>query len=154
MKVIIHCSDSSFGNAATIALWHGLPKSMKGRGWSTIGYHYVILNGHMSSKAYNSFYDGHTETGRPLDDDNLIETFEYGAHVKGENHKSIGICLVGKSGIFTPRQLTSLNVLLSQLKSQFKKIEISQHSEYDNGKPFCSGLSKEYIENLNHYYRN
>ena len=38
-KIIIHCSDSEFGDAALIDKWH------KERGWTGIGYHYVILNG-------------------------------------------------------------------------------------------------------------
>ena len=36
-NIIIHCSDSDFGDAQTIDLWH------KQRGWKGIGYHYVIV---------------------------------------------------------------------------------------------------------------
>ena len=42
MEIILHCSDSEFGNAAIITKWHALPKP-NGRGWSNIGYHYVNM---------------------------------------------------------------------------------------------------------------
>ena len=150
MEIILHCSDSDFGNAAIITKWHVLPKP-NGRGWSNIGYHYVILNGQLSGKVYNKYFDGNIETGRPLDDDDLVESFEYGEHTKGNNNK-IGICLIGISGVFTPQQFKSLNILLSQLKKQFGKIEIKQHSDFDNKKPHCAGLTKEYLKDLNKYH--
>tara|TARA_R110002012_G_scaffold63845_3_gene167967 strand:- start:11178 stop:11594 length:417 start_codon:yes stop_codon:yes gene_type:complete len=72
-RIIIHCSATPEGrdiDAATIKDWH-----VNGNGWSDIGYHYVIkLNGEI-------------ESGRPLD--------VTGAHVKGHNKDSIGICYVG-----------------------------------------------------------
>ena len=72
-RIIIHCSATPEGrdiDAATIKDWH-----VNGNGWSDIGYHYVIkLNAEI-------------ESGRPLD--------VTGAHVKGHNKDSIGICYVG-----------------------------------------------------------
>lgn len=72
-RIIIHCSATPEGrdiDAATIKDWH-----VNGNKWSDIGYHYVIkLNGEI-------------ESGRPLD--------VTGAHVKGHNKDSIGICYVG-----------------------------------------------------------
>ena len=80
-KIIIHCSDSSFGDAETIDRWH------KERGWDGIGYHYVINR------------DGTIEAGR--------NTWKQGAHCKGQNTKSIGICLIGKKD-FEPKQMETL----------------------------------------------
>lgn len=71
-RIILHCSATKPGqdvNAETIRAWH------LARGWSDIGYHYVIL------------LDGVIETGRPLD--------VMGAHVKGQNRDSVGICYIG-----------------------------------------------------------
>lgn len=147
MKIVIHCSDSTWGNAAIISKWHVLPPP-NGRGWSNIGYHYIILNGKLSPKADNPYFDGYVETGRPLDNNNLLESFEYGAHVKGLNTKSIGVCLIGESGKFTDNQLKELEQLLLLLRQQFGKLEISQHSDWDKNKPFCAGLSKEFIREL------
>lgn len=143
MKIILHCSDSFWGNAAIISKWHVQ------RGWSNIGYHYVILNGHLSSKVHNESFNGHIETGRPLDDDSLLENFEYGSHVLGMNSKSVGICLIGLSSEFSEKQIKSMIELLRMLKKQFGEIEISQHSDWDPKKPYCAGLDKFYLKELN-----
>ncbi len=71
-KIIIHCSATKPKQdigVNEIRRWH------KDRGWSDIGYHYVIRK------------DGTTEDGRPNQ--------RSGAHAKGHNKHSIGICLVG-----------------------------------------------------------
>lgn len=72
--IIIHCSDSPFGNAAVIDGWH------RERGFNRIGYHYVIGNG-------NGSKPGEIEEGRAVD--------QVGAHAVGYNSNSIGICLIG-----------------------------------------------------------
>jgi len=148
VKIVLHCSDSGFGNAALIAKWHCLPeqevvqdgKVYKGRGWSGIGYHYVILNGWLTSAHFNARFDGYIETGRPLNDDPFISGSEMGAHVTGHNTNSLGICLIGRSGKFTDNQLNTALELISELEDQFHEIEIFQHSELDKAKPFCAGL--------------
>ena len=71
-KVIIHCSATPEGrdiSLDTIRQWH-----IK-RGWSDIGYHYVIL------------INGTIQEGRPVE--------RAGAHCKGHNANSIGVCYVG-----------------------------------------------------------
>lgn len=149
MKVIIHCSDSAFGNAALIGRWHSLPKP-HGRGWSGIGYQLVILNGWLSSTCFNKYFDGHMESGRPLNDDALLTPNEFGAHTLGLNNEAVGICLVGKSGEFSAAQYSRLlNVALPLLKEMFGSLEISQHSNHDSKKPHCAGLSQSYIDELN-----
>ena len=105
IKCIIHCSDSPHGrgdNAETIHQWH------KARGWSGIGYHYVITE------------DGTIENGRP----------EYwtGAHAKGHND-ALGICLIGVAN-FTIAQYISLEKLLRE--SGFKSDEIVGHYAVSN----------------------
>ena len=72
-EIIIHCSATREGddsiNAEVIDRWH------KERGWKGIGYHYVVL------------MDGTIETGRMVD--------QCGAHTKGHNCESIGVCYIG-----------------------------------------------------------
>ena len=71
-KIIIHCSATPEGRITTvqdITKWH------LARGFQTIGYHYVI------------YLDGSVHPGRP-------ESVA-GAHAKGHNSNSIGICYVG-----------------------------------------------------------
>jgi len=85
-RIILHCSDTPDGKSVTIddiRSWH-----VK-RGFKDIGYHYVID------------VDGVTYRGRPLN--------EEGAHCEGENHNSVGVCLVGRSK-FTSEQFNSLQI--------------------------------------------
>ena len=142
-NVIVHCSDSSFGNAALITKWHIVE-----RGWDTIGYHYVILNGWLSAFKHHSYFDGHLETGRPLDDDADLELNEIGSHAAGWN-MSVGICLIGLSGTFTNKQLGTLNDLIKNLRYQFKEIKVMQHSDVEPKKPHCAGLTKLQMMVLN-----
>jgi len=139
--VIIHCSDSSWGNSSVITQWH------LERGFTTIGYHYVILNGRLSPFKFHFYFDGHIETGRPLDDDNDFELDEKGAHAFGYN-MAVGICLIGLSGVFTDAQLRTLRYLINRLKFQFGELDIKQHSEVDKKKPSCAGLTKLQLEGL------
>lgn len=121
-KVIIHCSDSSFGNALLIDKWH------RERGWKGIGYHFVILNGCIFKDNYMAENDGLVEVGRAIS--------EIGAHCKGQNEDSIGICLIGER-TFTPKQLYySLPRLLKELNARFGIIsgEIYGHYQFDPGK--------------------
>jgi N-acetyl-anhydromuramyl-L-alanine amidase AmpD len=70
--IVIHCSataPSSDIGADEIDSWH------KKRGWDGIGYHVVIRR------------DGRVEFGRHFDD--------VGAHVRGWNTRSVGVCMVG-----------------------------------------------------------
>lgn len=90
-KIIVHCSDSDFGDAATIDHWH------KERGWDGIGYHYVITNGIIQPHTnYRLEHDGLIQVGRNIE--------KQGAHCRGENKTSIGICLIGRHH-FTAKQL-------------------------------------------------
>lgn len=145
-RVIVHCSDSGWGNAATITSWH------LQRGFSTIGYHYVILNGRLSPYKTHSFFDGHIETGRALDDSADLTLDEAGAHAFGYND-SVGICLIGLSGVFTDSQLRTLNYILRMLKKQFGEIEILQHSDVSKAKPHCAGMTAAQMNVLKYITR-
>ena len=134
VKVVLHCSASAFGNASLVAKWH------MERGWSGIGYHYVILNGWVAAGLFNSNFNGHIETGRPLDHDPFIQRSEIGAHVLGHNTQSVGICLIGNSGQFTDEQLNAALECVHMLEQQFGDIELVQHSDLDSKKPDCAGI--------------
>jgi len=56
-------------------------------GWRDIGYHYVVR--------LNENGRAVTEIGRPHDGDGSLDPWEYGAHVRGSNSKSLGIAMVG-----------------------------------------------------------
>ena len=141
-NVIVHCSDSFFGNAAEITKWH------LQRGFDTIAYHFVILNGSISATKNYMYFDGYIETGRPLDDDGDLELDEKGAHAFGYN-MAVGICLIGYSNTFSDAQLRALRYLITKLRKQFGEIKVLQHSDVDKKKPKCAGLSKAEMDKLN-----
>jgi N-acetylmuramoyl-L-alanine amidase len=116
--IVVHCSatpeDMDIG-AEEIRRWH------KERGWSDIGYHMVIRR------------NGSIEFGR---DDDAV-----GAHVRGYNDNSIGICLVGGTNKkqkpennFTPAQFKSLARSLRFYRAIYPGAEILGHRDLDGGK--------------------
>jgi N-acetylmuramoyl-L-alanine amidase len=147
ITVYVHCSASSFGNAALIAIWHYL------RGFSGIGYHRVLLNGWLAKDIYDKRFDGHVETGRPLDEDPIVTGKEVGAHVLGHNTDSVGVVLIGESGKFTPKQMRSLYREIYELEQQFGEIAIEQHSDADKKKPYCAGLITQDIRDAYYAYK-
>ncbi len=91
-EIVLHHSQYKHGtNAKEIRSWH------KQRGWSDIGYHFVVLK------------DGTIEEGRDLD---LV-----GAHELHNNADSIGICVDGDFSVQIPlpAQIEALNDLISTL---------------------------------------
>lgn len=135
--IVIHCSDSPYGNRETIDVWH------KQRGWKGIGYHFVIMNCYPTQASYASKtpqpdMDGCFEIGRFRD--------EIGAHVKGHNRNSLGICLIGDD-IFTSKQFERLTKLVAELKGLYPDAKITRHCDLDNSKT-CPNISKEFIDTL------
>ena len=97
-------------------------------GWKDIGYHYVIGNGTLSG-------DGEVEPGRPR--------WAEGAHARGWNDRTIGICLVGNFELGRPgaRQLRSLSDLLTSLMSGYglQPSSIALHREVPGMRTACPG---------------
>jgi len=95
--VILHHSATPDGS---VSLFRVLHRAVFG--WDDVGYHFVIGNGSFSP-------DGAVEEGRPRE--------ATGAHARGFNEKSLGICLVGdfSDSMPTPCQVSSLAGLLSEL---------------------------------------
>ena len=130
-KLIIHCSDYSWGDAEEITRWH------KERGFEDIGYHYVILNGRRKANdTYNESIDGLIEAGRSLD--------LQGAHCLTQNNRSIGICLIGKKD-FTSDQMQRLKELVRASCSFYgldPTKDIYGHYEFEPKKT-CPNLDME-----------
>lgn len=123
-EIILHCSDTkpAWSDSKTdqqvvdeIRLWH-----TRDRGWADIGYHYVINR------------NGSVMIGRPLE--------KVGAHVKGHNTGTIGICLIGGAGgtdldkfdsHFTPEQRAAVLKLIADLRDRFPAImKVTGHNQY------------------------
>ena len=114
-QIHIHCSATKTDNisASTIRRWH------LQRGWSDIGYHYVIE------------LDGTIVNGRPEE--------RAGAHAKGHNKNSIGICCIGgvdenmkPKDTRTDDQLLTMLHLLELLTKQNPNAEIIGHRDVSN----------------------
>lgn len=118
-KIILHCSDSRYGDAHLLDQWH------KARGFIRIGYHYVILNGFRTWRAYQARQldcgDGALEIGR--------NEVDVGAHCAGHNAHSIGVCLIGR-GEYTPRQLeTARRLMVVDLLKRYPQALLLGHYE-------------------------
>jgi N-acetylmuramoyl-L-alanine amidase len=122
--IIIHQSasnNSAHDNIETIRQWHVSERKFK-----DVGYHYFIRK------------DGTLEKGRLEDKE--------GAHAKGHNRGTIGICL---SGLFhktdpklqpTPEQLNALEVLLIDLCSRHELTRQDILGHADVGATDCPGF--------------
>ena len=119
--IVIHCSQTRPSqkevDVRTIDKWHRL------RGWLKIGYGGVIKR------------DGTYEQGR---DDNAVQ-----AHVKGYNHTSFGLCLVGGANEedwklpednFTAEQWETLKAQLTRLVKLYPNARIVGHYDLDKNK--------------------
>lgn len=111
--IVVHCSatrpDQDIG-AADIDSWH------KSNGWAGIGYHAVIRR------------NGALEFGRHFDDS--------GAHVRGHNSNSVGVCLAGginadgqPENNFTPEQFRTLRKVLEMLECAYPQAVIVGHRD-------------------------
>jgi len=126
--LVIHCADtypSMDIGAKEINGWH------LARGWSGIGYALVIRR------------NGVLERGRDLDNDGDV-TDETGAHARGYNRESIGVCLVGGRSFynlpepnFTPEQLTTLASTISLIRAKYPSIEVLGHRDLPEVKKAC-----------------
>lgn len=126
-KVIIHCTDSPTGryvDVATIDKWHearGFKPSTNGH---ACGYHYLIL------------VDGTIQMGRMESD--------VGAHCKGQNHDSIGVCLVGR-GEYNEDQIIALHFILHQICSGYglEAKQVFGHYEFDQNGKTCPNMNMD-----------
>ena len=115
--LIVHCSDTPDTQNLTAIDIH---KMHLGFGWNGIGYHKVILR------------NGEIENGRP----------EYwkGAHVKGKNLVSLGVCLIGRNN-FTNKQFNSLEVLLKSWKRMYPHAIIEGHCDTETTNKTCPNFN-------------
>jgi N-acetylmuramoyl-L-alanine amidase len=125
--IIVHCSDSAFGDVAEIRRWHTSPDPKDpSKPWHDIGYHYVVLNGvRKNDSDYNQLEDGLVECGRPI--------YQIGSHCLGDNENSIGVCLVGKQ-MFSEAQLRAAAHLVATLRHRYNPtMAIFGHCERPSG---------------------
>ena len=91
--LVVHCPDTENGKNLSAIDLHKMHLNF---GWDGIGYHKIINR------------SGKIENGRP--------EYWIGAHVKGKNEISLGVCLIGRNN-FTTKQFLSLEKILRKWKS-------------------------------------
>ena len=117
--LVVHCSGLPIGQLPSAEDIHQYHRNKNG--WVGIGYHAVIR------------HDGTIENGRP--------PYWQGAHVKGHNHESIGVCLIGRGmNEFTDEQFESLWDVLQQWREMFPDAEVVGHGDLDTAKYYCPGF--------------
>lgn len=122
-RIVVHHSATCDGSMRHFRVMHRVVS-----GWTDVGYHYVIGNGILAG-------DGLVEPGRPA--------WAVGAHTRGSNTDSIGICLVGDftGSLPSPRQAASLSKLLSRLMEEhgIRKDCVLLHREVPGCVTECPG---------------
>ena len=124
-RIILHCSATKPGvkvSAERIKRWH------IGRNFRTIGYHFVIQP------------NGLLEMGRPIN--------EVGAHCKGFNKTSVGICYIGgldaqgnACNTMTDEQVYTLAAICSAIcYVSCKYVPLHGHREFNNTGKECPGF--------------
>lgn len=128
-EIIVHCSATAEGKdfcAKDIDLWH------RAQGWDCIGYHYVVK------------LDGTVESGRPIE--------KVGAHCKGHNAYSIGVCYIGglaadgktPKDTRTPQQKAALQLLVDNLKRVYPGSKVYGHCDFASKACPCFNAKEEY----------
>ena len=117
--IVIHCSDTPNNQNISAIDIH---KMHLGFGWDGIGYHKIICR------------DGKIQVGRP--------EYWIGAHTKGKNNESLGVCLIGKSD-FTEAQYNALEKVLKEWKQKHPQAEIKGHSQAIQTEKTCPNFDVE-----------
>lgn len=112
--IVVHCSatkEEMFFDSLDIDTWH------RKRGFRKIGYHYVVL------------LNGVVEVGR--------NESEQGAHVRGYNRNSIGICYIGgldsegdAKDTRNSKQKEAMLNLIKDLKQRYPNAKVSGHRDF------------------------
>jgi N-acetylmuramoyl-L-alanine amidase len=133
-RIVVHHSATDDGSVPLFRLLHRAVF-----GWADVGYHYVIGNGTWTE-------DGMVEAGRPAG--------MAGAHARGHNSDSLGICMVGNFEDWEPTaaQLGSLASLLGRLMRDngLSGSDVFLHRDLAGMKTVCPGrnFTREMLEKL------
>lgn len=138
-EIVLHCSATREGQdiqPSTIRDWH------LRRGFRDIGYHYIVT------------LDGTIHAGRSID--------EVGAHVRGRNMSTIGICYVGgldadgkAANTMTDAQRVAIDCICRALVVVLDRpLEITGHNEHSAKACPSFNVEDEFgdlVESCRHY---
>lgn len=121
--IVIHDSDSPYGNAFIIDSWHatrGFLYEHKASGTPIhVGYHFLVLNGHYyGSQEYIEDTDGQVIRCRPENVDGAHCYSKDGNPLNDLNEKSLAVCFIGNE-LLTSKQLASGIALVSKLQKKY-----------------------------------
>lgn len=127
-EIILHCSATPEGRDCTVG---EIDRMHRQNGWNGIGYHYVI------------YRDGSVHKGRNED--------TIGAHCKGHNANSIGVCYIGgmtadntkPKDTRTSDQKKALRQLVGELKRKYPNATLHGHREFANKACPCFDVNTE-----------
>ena len=133
-KIVVHCAATQNGvplgkNGVSAA--QRIDDIHQKRGFHRSKYFYTQFNPHLKAIGYHFVIDvdGTVETGRMIG--------ETGAHVRGHNKNSVGICLVGgiavngkRFGRYTKAQWFALHELLLELAQCFPDANVYGHRDF------------------------
>lgn len=129
--IVVHCTDSpDSGPGSDIGTKEIRDYHTKHLGWADIGYHYVVRR------------NGSVELGRPA---GMV-----GAHVRGYNDRSVGVCVVGRRD-FRPDQLFSLINVVRALQQQYgvPTENVRGHYEFQTaGGKTCPNLNMDKLRSV------
>jgi N-acetylmuramoyl-L-alanine amidase len=115
-RIILHCTATIAGQELNVSQIDNIHRR---RGWSEIGYHYVI------------YANGEIATGRDIR--------KKGAHVKGHNFDSVGIAYVGglnkdlvPTDTMTMEQDVSFLHLVNSLRVVLGDLSVHGHNEFSS----------------------
>jgi N-acetylmuramoyl-L-alanine amidase len=134
-KIIIHCTATPEGrdvSVDTIRQWH------LDRGWSDIGYHYIID------------LKGNLHEGRHVE--------RQGAHVRGYNKESIGVTYVGgvdskmnPKDTRTENQKVGLEALIMDLMCSYPNSTLHGHNEFSSKACPSFDVQEEYKHIIDYF---
>ena len=117
--IVVHCSATREDKSFTE---HDLDVCHRRRGFNGVGYHFYIRK------------NGDIKSTRPLE--------RIGAHSRGFNRESIGICYEGgldseghPADTLTPEQFENLEQLLTKLLKLFPKAQLRGHRDMPGSVP-------------------
>ncbi len=118
-RIVVHHSASPRETTIEqIRDWH------RAKGWNEIGYHLLVTG------------DAAVRAGRDLQ--------VQGAHAKGHNRDSIGVCVIGDNTrpehAWTADQILTLRLVLRGLLEKYPEAEMLGHRDLPDAATLCPGL--------------
>lgn len=124
--IVHHSATPQTVTMEDIRVWH------RARGWSDIGYHYVIEG------------NGALRVGRSF--------WAMGAHAGGFNRETLGLCIVGDNTNAARRwigtQLETAREVVKALEMLFPAIHVYGHNEVGTTKTACPGMSGDDLREI------